>query len=125
MYLLDTHALVWAITEPERLPTRVREVLHGAEIKASVVSYWELMLKKGRPNALVNDPAAWWDRYVTRAAVEVLPIRVSHIDRLDSLEEFHRDPFDRMLVAQALAEGCTLVTADRVLTQYGVPVIWE
>ena len=83
------------------------------------------MLKKGRPNALVNDPAAWWDRYVTRAAVEVLPIRVSHIDRLDSLEEFHRDPFDRMLVAQALAEGCTLVTADRVLTQYGVPVIWE
>ena len=125
MYLLDTHALVWAITEPERLPTRVREVLQGAEIKASVVSYWELMLKKGRPNALVNDPAAWWDRYVTRAAVEVLPVRVPHIDRLDSLEEFHRDPFDRMLVAQALAEGCTLVTADRVLTQYGVSVIWE
>lgn len=125
MYLLDTHALVWAITEPELLPDRVRQVLQGAEIKASAVSYWELMLKKGRPNALVNEPAAWWDRYVTRTAIEVLPVRVKHIDRLDTLQEWHRDPFDRMLVAQALAEGCTLVSGDRILARYSVPLIWN
>lgn len=124
VYLLDTHALVWGITVPEQLPARVRELLAGGEVKASVVSYWELMLKKGRPNALVLQPLAWWERYVTRASVEVLPIRVAHVDRLEGLAEIHRDPFDRMLVAQALAEGCTLISRDGALARYGLPVVW-
>ena len=83
------------------------------------------MLKKGRPNALVVDPLPWWERYVTRSSVEVLPIRVAHVDHLDKLAAIHRDPFDRMLVAQALAEECTLVTADSTLTRYGAPVVWD
>ena len=98
MYLLDTHTLVWGVTAPEQLPARVREILAAGDVKASVVSYWELMLKKGRPNALVLHPAQWWVHYVTRASVEVLPVRVAHVDRLDELGDWHRDPFDRMLV---------------------------
>jgi PIN domain nuclease of toxin-antitoxin system len=125
MYLLDTHTLVWAVTEPERLPARLNQILAQAEVKVSVVSYWELMLKKGRPTALVVDPLPWWDRYVTRQAVEVLPIRVAHVDRLNDLTEWHRDPFDRMLVAQCLAEGLTLATKDEALARYGVPLVWE
>lgn len=125
MYLLDTHALVWGVTAPEQLPARVHDILQAGEVKATVVSYWELMLKKSRPNGLVVDPAPWWDRYVTRSSVEVLPIRVAHVDRLDNLPAIHRDPFDRMLVAQALAEECTLVTADAKLARYGVPVVWD
>jgi PIN domain nuclease of toxin-antitoxin system len=123
--LLDTHALVWGVTAPERLPARVRDRLAAGEGKASVVSYWELMLKKSRPNALVVDPAPWWERYVTRASVEVLPVRVAHVNRLGELGNWHRDPFDRMLVAQALTENLTLVTADAVLGQYGAPVLWD
>lgn len=125
MYLLDTHALVWAVTAPEELPARVREILATGEIKTSVISYWELTLKKGRQNAPVLYPAAWWDRYITRAAVEVLPVRVAHVDRLDALPEWHRDPFDRMLVAQALAEDYALVSRDGMLARYGTPVVWE
>jgi PIN domain nuclease of toxin-antitoxin system len=125
VYLLDTHTLVWGVTAPEQLPPRVHEILRTEEVKATVVSYWELMLKKSRPNALVVDPASWWERYVTRSSVEVLPIRVAHVDRLDTLAAIHRDPFDRMLVAQALAEKCTLVTADSALTRYGAPVVWH
>lgn len=125
MYLLDTHTLVWGVTAPEQLPARVQEILRAEEVKASVVSYWELMLKKGRSNALVIDPMPWWERYVTRSSVEVLPIRVAHVDRLDTLAAIHRDPFDRMLVAQALAEECTLVTADATLFRYSVPAVWE
>jgi PIN domain nuclease of toxin-antitoxin system len=90
VYLLDTHALVWGISVPEQLPPRVREILAVGEVKASVVSYWELMLKKGRPNALVVHPVDWWERYVTRTSVEELPIRVSNVDRLDGLGEIHR-----------------------------------
>ncbi len=125
MYLLDTHALVWAVASPQQLPARVRDFLTAGEAKASVVSYWELMLKKGRQNALVLQPVSWWERYVTRASVEVLPVRVAHVDRLDELGVWHRDPFDRMLVAQALAERLTLVSKDALLARYGVPVIWE
>jgi PIN domain nuclease of toxin-antitoxin system len=77
VYLLDTHTLVWGVTAPEQLPARVQEILRAEEVTASVVSYWELMLKKGRPNALVIDPMPWWGRYVTRSSVEVLPVRVA------------------------------------------------
>ena len=125
MYLLDTHALVWGVTAPERLPLRIRDVLAAGQGKASVVSYWELMLKTGRQTALVLDPVRWWERYVTRAAVEVLPVRVAHVDRLDELGNWHRDPFDRMLVAQALAEGLTLASKDATLARYGAPLVWE
>lgn len=125
MYLLDTHTLVWGVVAPEKLPPRVREILAEGEVKASVVSYWELILKKGRPSSLVLDPLPWWERYVTRHAVEVLPIRVMHVDRLNELAEWHRDPFDRMLVAQAMAEGLTLASKDKTLAHYGVPLVWE
>jgi PIN domain nuclease of toxin-antitoxin system len=125
MHLLDTHTLVWAITVPEQLPSRVRQILSAGEVTASVVSYWELVLKKGRKTALVLEPKAWWERYITRLSVQVLPVRVSHIDKLDSLAEWHRDPFDRILVAQALAENCTLVSRDAVLGEYGAPLLWE
>jgi PIN domain nuclease of toxin-antitoxin system len=124
-YLLDTHALVWAVTAPNELPARVHEILASGEVTASVISYWELTLKKGRQNTPVLKPAAWWDQYITRAAVEVLPLRVAHVDRLDTLPELHKDPFDRILVAQALAEGLTLATKDAILARYGVPVVWE
>ena len=125
MYLLDTHALVWGVTVPEQLPARVRDILATGEVTASVISYWELILKKGRPTALVVEPKAWWERYITRPAVEVLPVRVAHIDRLDTLPEWHRDPFDRLLVAQALAENYTLVSRDGQLARYDAPVVWE
>src|SRR3954451_1974554 len=125
MYLLDTHALVWAVAAPEELPAKVRKILATEQITASVVSYWELILKKGRANSPVLDPAAWWHRYITKAAVEVLPVRVAHADRLDTLTELHRDPFDRMLVAQALAEECSLISMDSILAGYGVPVVWK
>src|SRR5271165_6694464 len=124
MYLLDTHTLVWGITAPEDLPQRVRDILSAGEVIASVVSYWELILKKGRPTALVLDPKDWWTRYITRMAVEVLPVRVTHVDQLGALAEWHRDPFDRMLIAQALAEGHTLVSGDGAFAQYGVKVVW-
>jgi PIN domain nuclease of toxin-antitoxin system len=124
-YLLDTHALVWAVAAPEELPLRVREILANADVTASVVSYWELILKKRRGTAPVLEPAGWWERYITRAAVEVLPVRVAHVDHLDTLPEWRRDPFDRMLVAQALAENYTLVSRDGVLARYGAPVVWE
>src|SRR5580704_14520733 len=124
MYLLDKPTLVWGLIAPDKIPQRVRDILTAADVIASVVSYWELILKKGRQTALVLDPKDWWTRYITRSAVEVLPVRVTHVDQLDALAEWHRDPFDRMLIAQALAEDHTLVSKDSAFAQYGVKVVW-
>lgn len=125
MYLLDTHTLVWAITAPDRLTPQVQKVLATEPVKTSVVSYWELMLKKGRPNSPITHPTSWWDHYVIRPATEVLPVHVRHVERLGNLGDWHRDPFDRMLVAQAMVEGLTLVSKDALLARYGVPVFWD
>ena len=125
MYLLDTHALVWTIGSPGRLPPAARAAVESREARVSVVSLWELILKKGRHTAAVREPITWWEQYVTRSETEVIPVRVSHLAQLDRLPELHRDPFDRMLVAQALAEGLTLASKDGLLARYGVPVIWE
>ena len=125
MYLLDTHALVWVVGSPERLPQAVRMVVESHQTKVSVISLWEMIIKKNRKTAAVRNPLAWWEQHVTRVETEVLPIRIPHLTALDRLPDLHRDPFDRMLVAQALAEGLTLATKDPTLVRYGVPIVWE
>ncbi len=121
---MDTHALVWAVNSPELLGRAALAVFENEEIVASVVSLWELSLKAGRSSALVADPLAWWRKYVINKGVFTLSIRTQDVIALCSLAEIHRDPFDRMLVAQSLSEGIPLVTKDGQLALYGTPTIW-
>jgi PIN domain nuclease of toxin-antitoxin system len=86
---------------------------------------WELVLKSRKQGALIANPLPWWEKYVVRAQIPALAIRSAHIRALAGLPELHKDPFDRILVAQALAEGLTLATKDAALTRYGVPVVWD
>jgi len=123
--LTDTHTLVWALSAPENLGTAARESLAGSSFTASVVNLWELVLKSGKSGALRGDPIPWWDRYVTGQGIPTLAIRTAHIRELASLPEFHKDPFDRILIAQALAEDLTLATKDTALARYGAAIIWE
>jgi PIN domain nuclease of toxin-antitoxin system len=123
--LTDTHTLVWALSEPEALGVQARVALTESPFTASVANLWELILKSRKPGALVADPLPWWEKYVVRSRIPALAIRTAHIRALASLPEFHKDPFDRILVAQALAEGLTLATKDAVLARYGAPVVWD
>ena len=125
MYLLDTHALIWSVSAPEKLSRKARRIVESGAVKASVVSYWELILKKSHPRALVTDPVSWWERFVNRSSVEVLPLRVAHITELDGLTQLHRDPFDRVLLAQAIAENISLLSRDSELGRYGAKVVWD
>jgi len=125
LYLLDTHALIWSITSPEKLSRKARRIVESGEVKASAISFWELIVKKSRLRAPVTDPAAWWERYIMRGSVEVLPLRVAHLNELDGLAELHRDPFDRVLIAQALAEKVSLLSCDTALAHYGAKVVWD
>ena len=122
--LTDTHTLVWAISDPESLSAGAHQALANATVTASVANLWELVLKASKLDALVAEPLPWWTKYVTRSGIPALAIRTNHIRALAALPEFHKDPFDRILVAQALAEGMTLVSKDPILSGYGAPVIW-
>ncbi len=122
--LTDTHTLVWALSTPELLGSNARAALMHSPFTASVANLWELILKKGKPGALIVDPLPWWERYVVRHQIPALAIRTIHIQALGALPDIHKDPFDRILIAQSIIEGFTLASKDPILTHYGVSVIW-
>ncbi|MBI4908129.1 MAG: type II toxin-antitoxin system VapC family toxin [Acidobacteria bacterium] len=122
--ITDTHALVWALSSPDKLSRTAKTALSEQDVVASVANLWELLLKSSKSGGLLTEPIPWWDKYVVRAGVPILPIRNSHVMALARLPDHHRDPFDRILVAQAFVEKATLITKDETLRRYSVPVLW-
>jgi len=122
--LLDTHALIWALSAPRRLPARVARIVRDPEndVYVSAVGTWEIAIKSalGKIEADVAAVA----RAAREADFEELPVTVAHTLRLRTLPAHHRDPFDRLLVAQALEECLTLVTHDPLIAQYPAAVLW-
>jgi PIN domain nuclease of toxin-antitoxin system len=120
--LLDTHVLLWAVAEPHRLSAGIRSIIENQKYAVSVGSLWELINKKGRRDSPLNDPVLWWDRYVVQPKTPVIPIRSRHVLYLDRLPWRHRDPYDRILIAQSVVEEMPLVTADREIQKYGIDI---
>ena len=125
--LLDTHAFLWWIGDDPRLSRRAAALIaDGAnQVHVSAASAWEIVVKKGLGRVEVPEPI---DRFLV-AQLETnaflpLPIHVRHALGLAALPDIHRDPFDRILVAQAVAENLSLVTGDRMLGRYPVTVEW-
>lgn len=123
-FLLDTHLILWSVSEPERLSPTAVLLIDDQEhdLAFSVVSLWEIAIKNSlrRPNFLVNIRRL--RRNLLDGGFREMPVLSEHAIALDSLPLRHKDPFDRMLVAQATAEGMTLLTADVILAGYGHPV---
>jgi PIN domain nuclease of toxin-antitoxin system len=123
-YLIDTHVFLWAASDPGRLSPAARDLFAGkARLWLSHVSAWEMVLKAGKLS-LPAGVRSFVGEQAPRLRLRALPISLAHIFGLAELPWHHRDPFDRMLVAQAQAEGLTLLSADRQLARYRVPVIW-
>lgn len=122
--LLDTSTLLWTVGAPERLSAAARESIAHGELWVSVASYWEIVIKTRKGLLEIADPVSWWGRSSEQLGAETLPIRASHIGALCTLPDLHRDPFDRVLIAQAVVEGLPLVTNDRKIEAYPVRVIW-
>lgn len=128
--LLDTHVLLWAITNSERLPEKARRlVLHpDNEIYYSVLSLWEVELKRiAHPEQLATTAAALAE-YCRGAGYQQLSLRERHIELLEDLRRLdsappHKDPFDRMLICQAAAENMILLTHDARIAEYTEPCI--
>lgn len=124
--LLDTHALLWFATGDRRLGAAAREAMErdDAVLWISAASVWEMAIKAGLGRLQLPSTVEDYISEKIAEGYEVLPITWSHAAAVEPLPWHHRDPFDRVLVAQALAERCSLVTRDRVFRKYGVEVIW-
>ena len=120
--LLDTHVLLWSLAQPERLAAPATEAFrsHGVRIVVSVASFWEIAIKQAQGKLAA--PANLID-LIRDFGHEILPIRETHAWRVRDLPPHHGDPFDRMLVAQAMVEGLTLMTHDRRMFAYDVPIV--
>jgi len=123
--LFDTHVLLWAAASPQRISRKVRMLIENREnaLIFSAASIWEIVIKRtlGRRDFRV-DPQRVRRRLIENGYDE-LPIGGEHVLRVATLPAVHRDPFDRLLVAQAIHEGLVLVTADRALAQYPASVV--
>ena len=120
--LLDTHAFLWWRIDEARLSPEVRVVVGDADIVyVSLASAWEIAIKTSIGKLRLANPI---EQELVASDFEPLPVGLRHIEHVASLPLHHRDPFDRMLVAQCQVERLTLVTADRRLQPYDVPFLW-
>ena len=126
--LLDSHALLWFLRgDDDRFPSQMRELIEDptTAVWVSVASQWELMIKAlGRRLRLPDAPERFLVDLPQEAGFRVLPIHERHVAVLAELPAIHSNPFDRMLIAQALVENLELVTGDDVLRGYPVRTIW-
>jgi PIN domain nuclease of toxin-antitoxin system len=122
--LLDTHALLWALSTPAKLPAPISRAIRDPTnaVFISAASAWEIAIKVG-----LGKLSADVDEIVSaslEAGFDELAITLAHAVRVRALPSHHRDPFDRMLIAQAVEEGLTVVTRDAAITRYGVSILW-
>ena len=126
--LLDTHAFMWLDNDAAKLPNTLIDLFKKAETSKvlSTVVPWEMRIKASLGKLeLRDDLKTIIDEQVQRNRFSVLPVTLEHVYELQALPHHHRDPFDRLLIAQARIEGCTLVTSDPKVGLYDVPVLWD
>jgi PIN domain nuclease of toxin-antitoxin system len=116
--LLDTHVAIFSMTQSSALSATAKAAVAAGPNFLSMISYWEVMLKSMKGTLDVGDPRSWWFDALDQLAATPLVLRPQHIAGVYALPPIHKDPFDRMLIAQATAEGLALVTTDGEVARY-------
>lgn len=125
--LLDTQSFLWAVDAPPKLSERARNAIRSDrnEVLVSAVTAWEIAIKSQLGDLrLPQQPARFVPEQMAANSFAPLAVLIDHALKVADLPPIHRDPFDRLLVAQAMTEGLTLVTADRQLSRYDVQTLW-
>lgn len=123
-YLLDTHAILWYVDANANLSLSLRDTIDSADCFYSVASLWEIAIKQSLGRLNPEIPISEYDSLCQQAGFHRLSILPQHLDTLKTLPLIHRDPFDRLLVAQAMGEGLVIVTQDRMIPMYPVQTLW-
>jgi PIN domain nuclease of toxin-antitoxin system len=115
--LIDTHLLLWALASPSKLSSKTRQRIESSEVFASAASIWEISIKSALGKLQANPAEVLAG--IEPAGFDHLPVAAEHAAKVAELPHLHQDPFDRLLVAQALVENMTLLTDDEALGSYG------
>ena len=125
--LRDTHTFVWWDSDPGRVPARVLGICQDRanRVLLSVASVWEMEIKLQLGKLKLRLPLAGIiESQRELNGIEILPVALAHVLELENLPAHHKDPFDRLLIAQARIEGVAMVSGDRLISQYPVEVLW-
>lgn len=121
LYLIDTHVLLWAVNDDPRLSRRQRTILQrGEDLVVSSVSIWEIVIKRALGKLSLNGDIV---DVVRSRNIPFLAVNEHHAARTEHLGTHHRDPFDRMLIAQAQVENLTILTSDSIFHQYDITIV--
>ncbi len=124
--LLDTHTFLWFVMGNPRITAKLRAQIEDNENFVSVVSIWEIAIKYGIGKLNLEVPFDdFIDRQITPNGIQLLDIKLEHLKVVSALPLHHRDPFDRLLIAQAITEDILFISADRVFSLYPVRLMWE
>ena len=125
--LLDTHTLIWAVDDTSKLSAAADAALRDPanELLLSAASVWEIAIKIGLGKLVLTLPyRQWMNQVITDLGLTLLPITVEYADVQAGLPTHHRDPFDRLIIAQALTDGLSIVSTDAAFDDYGVTRLW-
>lgn len=125
--LLDTHAMLWFFWDDKQLSAKARTLIEDANNRklVSLATCWEIAIKAGLGKLDLGESSqSFLPREIARNNFELLPIRLSHVTSVEALPWHHRDPFDRLLIAQSMVEGLPLVSGDVIFDQYGLSRLW-
>jgi PIN domain nuclease of toxin-antitoxin system len=125
-YLLDTHTFIWFIEGDEKLPEKTRHKIAHIDNACflSIASLWEIAIKSANGKLNLKIPFIKIADFLSGTEIKLLPIEFRHLEALLKLEFIHNDPFDRVIVSQAITDSFTIITRDKILPSYPVKCIW-
>jgi PIN domain nuclease of toxin-antitoxin system len=125
-YLLDTHAIIWFLNGDEKLSVKSKEIIENQDnLKfVSIASIWEIAIKISLNKFKFNKGFKKFLELIDANGFEILPISFDHALTVSTLNFIHRDPFDRLIVSQALSDNLTIITTDGFIVKYDVRTIW-
>ena len=125
-YLLDTHSVLWVLDGDKRLSGIARDIIEDRQQAkfVSMASVWEVGIKISIGKLVFPENTIGFVQQIQKHGLVLLPISTRYIYEIEKLPHIHRDPFDRLLIATAIAENMTLITRDMNISQYDVPHIW-
>ena len=126
--LIDTHVFIWYVQSSDRLLSSVTAIINDGrnDILLSIASVWEMAIKQSTGKLNLGHPyAGFISEQMRLNNMELLPVRLEHLDLITTLPLHHRDPFDRLLIAQAIVEDILIISADNVFSLYPARLMWE
>ncbi|MDR0814911.1 MAG: type II toxin-antitoxin system VapC family toxin [Bacteroidales bacterium] len=125
--LIDTQSFIWFSEDDKRLPTAVRTMMddNTNSLVISIASFWEITIKMSLGKLILSENIETMINMAVNNGFEILPIKPTHLISLSALDLFHKDPFDRIIIAQAITENMSTISSDNIFSSYPVNNIWR